>query len=216
MGSILEGVPVIDYTTEGSRASRLQRWEKLQTDHEGLATARFQQALRYITHIPGPQYGPFQHISAWMNPEGGTDLGLCATAVRMKLSVNGLPDFSKVSAMKSLSVLRSEATAGNERPSSDPMRLRSAVADIAAAAIEGACGNQQALKLREGLSLPRRSTLADARAAAPSSSATQRMQARVPKLEHTTSFAQSPTMPCSTVASRPGMHLLHYQSRLDF
>ena len=47
MGSILEGVPVIDYTTEGSRASRLQRWEKLQTDHEGLAPARLQQALRY-------------------------------------------------------------------------------------------------------------------------------------------------------------------------
>ena len=47
VGSVLKGVPVIDYTTEGSRASRLQRWEKLQTDHEGLAAARFQQALRW-------------------------------------------------------------------------------------------------------------------------------------------------------------------------
>lgn len=51
MGSVLEGAPVIDYTTEGSRASRLQRWEKLRTDTDGLAAARFQQALRSGKHI---------------------------------------------------------------------------------------------------------------------------------------------------------------------
>ena len=56
MGSILEGAPVTDYTTEGSRASRLQRWEKLQTDIEGLAAARFQQALRSVKHtVPCPE-----------------------------------------------------------------------------------------------------------------------------------------------------------------
>ena len=47
MGSALEGAPVIDYTTPGSRASRLQRWDKLRTDTGNLAEARYHQALRY-------------------------------------------------------------------------------------------------------------------------------------------------------------------------
>ena len=47
MGSLLEGAPVIDYTTPGSRASRLQRWDKLRTDTGNLAEARYHQALRY-------------------------------------------------------------------------------------------------------------------------------------------------------------------------
>ena len=47
MGSALEGAPVIDYTTPGSRASRLQRWDKLRTDAGNLAEARYHQALRY-------------------------------------------------------------------------------------------------------------------------------------------------------------------------
>jgi len=47
VGSALKGAPVIDYTSEGTRASRLQRWDKLRNDRDGLAATRYQQALRY-------------------------------------------------------------------------------------------------------------------------------------------------------------------------
>ena len=47
VGSVLEGAQVIDYTSEGTRASRLQLWDKLRNDRDGLAATRFQQALRY-------------------------------------------------------------------------------------------------------------------------------------------------------------------------
>lgn len=47
VGSALEGAPVIDYTTPGSRASRLRRWDKLRTDTGNLAEVRYHQALRY-------------------------------------------------------------------------------------------------------------------------------------------------------------------------
>lgn len=53
VGSVLEGAPVIDYTTEGTRASRLQRWDKLRIDSECLAAARFEQALRYMGCLSG-------------------------------------------------------------------------------------------------------------------------------------------------------------------
>ena len=44
--SILEGAPVIDYTTEGTRASRLPRWGKARNDVDSIAAQRFTQALR--------------------------------------------------------------------------------------------------------------------------------------------------------------------------
>jgi len=47
VGSALKGAPVIDYTSEGTRASRMQRWDKLRNDRDGLAATRYQQALRY-------------------------------------------------------------------------------------------------------------------------------------------------------------------------
>lgn len=46
VGSILEGVAVIDYTTEGTRASRLPRWDKARNDVDSIAAQRFTQALR--------------------------------------------------------------------------------------------------------------------------------------------------------------------------
>ena len=46
VGSILEGGPVIDYTTEGTRASRLPRWDKARNDIDSIAAQQFTQALR--------------------------------------------------------------------------------------------------------------------------------------------------------------------------
>ena len=46
VGSVLEGAPVIDYTTERARASRLPRWDKARNDVDSIATKRFTQALR--------------------------------------------------------------------------------------------------------------------------------------------------------------------------
>ena len=44
--SILEGAPVIDYTTEGTRASRLPRWDKARSDVDSIAAQQFTLALR--------------------------------------------------------------------------------------------------------------------------------------------------------------------------
>ena len=88
--------------------------------------------------------------------------------------------------------LRREASGGDGALISDPALLRSAVADIAAAAKEGASGNKQALELREGLSLPRQTSLADARAAPQSNIALQRMQVRTLELGH---------IPCQSFSS---------------
>ena len=46
VGSVLEGAPVIDYTTEGTRASRLPRWDKARNDVDSIAAQRFTHALR--------------------------------------------------------------------------------------------------------------------------------------------------------------------------
>ena len=46
LGSVLEGAPVIDYTSEGTRASRLHRWDKTRNDVGSIAAQRYTQALR--------------------------------------------------------------------------------------------------------------------------------------------------------------------------
>lgn len=75
-------------------------------------------------------------------------------------------------------VLHSEASGGDETFSSNPARLRSTLAAIAGVASTGVSGSRQALQLREGLIIPRQTSLADARDGLRSSSAAQSMQAR--------------------------------------
>ena len=72
----------------------------------------------------------------------------------------------------------SEASSIDGAHFSDPTRWRSTVAAIAAAASNDDGGRKQALKLREGLSLPRQTTLADAKDVLQSGSAWHFMQAR--------------------------------------
>ena len=77
-------------------------------------------------------------------------------------------------------VLHRVAGGGDGTLFSNPTRLRSTLAAIAEAASTGVAGSRQALQLRGGLSIPRQTSLADARDAPQSSGAAQPAQARAP------------------------------------